>query len=191
MKRNKALTLYAILFVAILAVDLWSKAVVFDMLEVEVLHPEGRAPVVGYQQRKPIFESWLSLEATLNPGGFSGWFAGNMWFLIPVSSLAVIGTALFVGAPKQTRPIVVVCLGLIAGGAAGNLYDRATEGAVRDFIAVYYGDWVWPNFNIADSALCVGFALLVLSEFFGPKEKPDATADATKPGGEASPPKPT
>ena len=53
-------------------------------------------------------------------------------------------------------------IGLIFGGAVGNLIDRARFGAVVDFVDVYYRGWHWPAFNVADSAITVGVALLVL-----------------------------
>ena len=55
-----------------------------------------------------------------------------------------------------------MALALVLGGAAGNLYDRVVHGAVTDFIEVYRGAWAFPAFNVADSAITVGAALLIL-----------------------------
>ncbi len=52
-------------------------------------------------------------------------------------------------------------LALILGGAVGNLWDRVLHGWVTDFILVYYRQWEWPAFNVADSAICVGAVLLI------------------------------
>ncbi len=57
-------------------------------------------------------------------------------------------------------------LSLVIGGAVGNLIDRLIHGYVIDFIDVYYGSWHWPAFNVADSAICVGVALLLLDALF-------------------------
>lgn len=54
-------------------------------------------------------------------------------------------------------------LALILGGAVGNLWDRLTIGKVVDFIDVHYRGWHWPAFNAADSAICVGAALLIIA----------------------------
>ncbi|WKE64962.1 signal peptidase II [Gallaecimonas kandeliae] len=54
---------------------------------------------------------------------------------------------------------------LIIGGALGNLYDRMVHGYVVDFLDFHLGHWSWPAFNVADSAICVGAALLVLASF--------------------------
>lgn len=56
-------------------------------------------------------------------------------------------------------------LGLILGGAMGNLFDRALKGAVTDFLDVYYGDYHWATFNIADSAVTIGAILLLIGSF--------------------------
>jgi signal peptidase II len=56
----------------------------------------------------------------------------------------------------------IVAVGLIFGGAVGNLIDRARFGAVVDFVDVHWRSWHWPAFNVADSAISVGVALLAL-----------------------------
>jgi signal peptidase II len=60
-------------------------------------------------------------------------------------------------------------LSLVIGGALGNLIDRVRFGHVTDFIEVYYGQWSWPAFNIADSAICVGAVLLIVFGLGGRK----------------------
>jgi signal peptidase II len=62
-------------------------------------------------------------------------------------------------------------LSLILGGAVGNLYDRVSFGAVTDFIEVYHGAWSFPAFNVADSAITVGAALLMI-DLLRPRRKP-------------------
>ncbi len=66
--------------------------------------------------------------------------------------------------PRAARRLPLA-LSLILGGAVGNVVDRVRIGAVVDFIDFHVGDWHWPVFNIADSAICVGAALLVLGMF--------------------------
>ncbi len=57
---------------------------------------------------------------------------------------------------------VILAMGLIAGGALGNLYDRLFLGKVRDFIHLHLGDLYWPAFNVADASITLAIALLVL-----------------------------
>ncbi len=65
------------------------------------------------------------------------------------------------------------CTGLafafILGGAVGNLYDRVLYGHVTDFLHFYIGSHAWPDFNLADSAIVIGAALLILDLVFGSK----------------------
>jgi signal peptidase II len=61
--------------------------------------------------------------------------------------------------------------GLIIGGALGNIWDRLRFGAVADFVDVHVAGWHWPAFNVADSAVCVGVALLLAQQIFYTREK--------------------
>jgi signal peptidase II len=65
-----------------------------------------------------------------------------------------------------------LALSLILGGAMGNLYDRVTLGHVVDFIQLHAGGYYWPAFNVADSAISAGAALLILDAFLKPAVKP-------------------
>ena len=91
------------------------------------------------------------------------------WLLIGFSILVVIGLAVWVH--KATRPLLAVGIGLIIGGAIGNnLIDRVIYGYVVDFIDVsrLYFPWV---FNVADSGISVGVALLLLDSFLSEEKK--------------------
>lgn len=65
----------------------------------------------------------------------------------------------------EHEKLMAVALSLVLGGAIGNLIDRVAYGYVIDFLDVYYQDWHWPAFNIADSAICVGVAIMLLDSF--------------------------
>jgi signal peptidase II len=62
--------------------------------------------------------------------------------------------------------LLALSLGLVLGGALGNLWDRLAMGYVVDFISVHYRDWYFPAFNIADSAITVGAVGMLLDSFF-------------------------
>ena len=110
----------------------------------------------------------------LNTGSAFGLFAGFTNFLIVAS---VLGIALVLYLFHRQNNSVIwlrLSLGMIVGGAVGNLFDRLKDGAVIDFISV---GW-WPAFNLADSAISVGMALLVTTLLFGERLgwiKPDST----------------
>jgi len=71
---------------------------------------------------------------------------------------------------RGAKPLIVGALGLVVGGALGNTLDRVRHGAVEDFIYVHIGafDW-WPVFNVGDSAICVGAALMIFDSLFDAK----------------------
>jgi signal peptidase II len=64
-----------------------------------------------------------------------------------------------------------IAYAFIIGGALGNLFDRLWHGFVVDFIDFYVGDWHYPTFNLADSFICVGAAMIVLEGFLSPANK--------------------
>jgi signal peptidase II len=67
--------------------------------------------------------------------------------------------------------LLAIGLSLVLGGAIGNLVDRASLGYVTDFIQVWFGSWPFPSFNVADSAISVGAALLLLDALLLSKKK--------------------
>ncbi|WP_342359202.1 signal peptidase II [Terrarubrum flagellatum] len=81
------------------------------------------------------------------------------WLLIAVSIIAAIGFSLWL---RRTRDgVLAIALGLLIGGAVGNLIDRLAYGAVFDFIHLHWGDLSWYVFNIADAAIVAGVAGLL------------------------------
>jgi signal peptidase II len=111
------------------------------------------------------FMNWLLL---LNPGAAfsflaqsSGW---QRWFFTTLG-LAASLYIFWLLRKNQTDKLQSFALSFILGGALGNVLDRIMYGAVVDFIDLHYGNWHWPAFNIADSAICIGAALIVLGEF--------------------------
>ena len=93
-------------------------------------------------------------------GGWQRWFFGAVAL---VFSAVVIVWLKRLPAAKRWEP---TALALILGGALGNLWDRVLLGYVRDFISVYYGNWHFPVFNVADMAISVGAAMLVIELLF-------------------------
>ncbi len=101
-------------------------------------------------------------------GGWQRWFFAGLALVIS-TVIAVWLTRL-----KQHETLLAVALALILGGAIGNLIDRLAYGYVIDFLDVYYGTWHWPAFNIADSAITLGVALMLAESFgLGRSQQPD------------------
>lgn len=91
-----------------------------------------------------------------------GW---QRWLFSGLAIAVCIGITLWLSRLKRHETMLAVALVLVLGGAAGNLIDRIAYGYVIDFIDVYYGDWHWPAFNVADSAITVGVILLIAESF--------------------------
>ncbi|HEX6209883.1 MAG TPA: signal peptidase II [Methylomirabilota bacterium] len=138
---------------AVVALDQITKVVALDRLPLGV-------PV-------PIIDGLLSLTLVLNPGLAFG-LLGSIpptWRWV-VAALSLVALAVLARVALRVLPDGGwpgrLAIGLIFGGAIGNLIDRARFGAVVDFVDVYWRDWHWPAFNVADSAITVGVALLAL-----------------------------
>jgi signal peptidase II len=125
----------------------------------------------------PVIPGWLRIIHTENPGAAFGMLAeGNPFLrsavLIGVSALVLIfvASALWGRSNSFSAPLTRLGLALILGGAIGNLYDRVAHGTVTDFIEVFHGTWSFPAFNVADSAITIGAAFLLL-DMLRPKRK--------------------
>ncbi len=90
------------------------------------------------------------------------------WFFLGVGGLAVLGMTYYNYSARRDGAGVLfsLALGGIAGGALGNIIDRLRYGAVTDFLDFYCGAYHWPTFNVADSFICVGAAVIVVCSFF-------------------------
>jgi signal peptidase II len=115
----------------------------------------------------PIFDGWLALTLVMNPGLAFGLLGGIppawRWVVAALSlaALLVLARVAFRVLPEGGRA-GRLAIGLIFGGAVGNLIDRARFGAVVDFVDVHWRGYHWPAFNVADSAISVGVVLLAL-----------------------------
>jgi len=113
---------------------------------------------------------WLNLVMTWNHGISFGLFSGEaVPYILVALALAVVGL-LVAWLVKAERLAAGLWLGLVIGGAVGNVIDRIRVGAVADFIDVHVGAWHWPAFNVADSAITVGVALIVIDGLFNRPE---------------------
>jgi signal peptidase II len=90
--------------------------------------------------------------------------------LIILSVAAVLFVSAMLWRPQRLDRLSLWALSLILGGAAGNVVDRIAWGRVTDFLEFYIGDYHWPTFNVADSAIVVGSGLLLL-ELLRPKRQ--------------------
>ena len=112
-----------------------------------------------------IVPGFFDLRLVLNRGAAWGMLSGRRVLLVAVSA----GMLWFLWANRKDLADSRsgrFALGLLTGGIVGNLIDRAFRGEVVDFLDFHVGSpWAWPRFNVADSAICAGVALLLVSSF--------------------------
>jgi signal peptidase II len=140
----------------VVVLDQVTKAIV-----VAKLAPMQRVPVL------PFFDWTL----TFNTGvAFSLFNDGPAWTRYGLSAFALLVagafTYLMMRLPRSDR-LSAAALALVIGGALGNVIDRLRLGHVIDFVLLYWREWSWPAFNVADSAIVVGAALLVVAGLRG------------------------
>ena len=93
-----------------------------------------------------------------------GW---QRWILAAVSLVVSVVISVWLWRLPARQKLLGLALALVLGGALGNLYDRLVLGYVIDFISLYYGEWRFATFNIADAAISCGAVLLALDIFVG------------------------
>jgi signal peptidase II len=149
MRRRLAFTLYLVA-AAVYAADRITKALAERLLQ-------GGPPI-------ELIPGVFQLRFTTNPGGAFGLFGGLTWLFVATS--IVVAVVVVVASRNLPGQAAAVGLGLVLGGALGNLTDRVIRGAgfsgeVVDFLDLM----VWPVFNLADSAIVVGAAVLLIGSF--------------------------
>jgi len=148
----------ALLALFILVADRLTKIMVVDVL--------------ARGQSIEVIPGFFSLVHVRNPGAAFGLLAegGAPWrpvFLIGIAVVAVAGLGWLVMHTPVSKLWERGAAAAVIGGALGNLYDRFFYGEVIDFLDVYLGQWHWPAFNVADSAISVGACVLVLASILG------------------------
>ena len=122
----------------------------------------------------PVIPGWFHLTYIRNPGAAFGLFSGHAEafrrpFFLGVTTVALAAILAILWRAPRGRPWLLTALGLVFGGAVGNLIDRVRWGEVVDFLDVFWKTHHWPAFNVADSAITVGMGVLILEELFGRK----------------------
>jgi signal peptidase II len=188
-----ALTRFLLVAAIGLGLDLWTKWLAFHTLLLTLTrYPDNTYAATS--KTYDLIPGWLRFEVTVNQGAVFGIGQGQRFLFLLVSAAAVgfLGYLFFSSKPRQW--FYQILLGMLLAGVLGNVYDRALYGYVRDMIHIFPG---WPNplrtyfpswqyifpwiFNIADSLLCVGVALMLVYTLFSPGKNP-ATDTESQPG---------
>jgi signal peptidase II len=141
---------------------------------------------LDYGSEIEIVSGFFSIVHFRNPGAAFGMASGlaSPWreaLLISVAVLAVVLLGNLVRMSSPSERLLRVSAASIIGGAIGNLYDRIAYGEVVDFLYVYWGDWHWPAFNVADSCITVGAILLIVATARGESQDVDEADQAATP----------
>lgn len=151
------------LTVVILIVDLGSKQLILNHFQLY-----ESIPLMPY----------FNLVYAQNPGAAFSFLADKggwqRWFFAFVAIVICVVLILMMYRQSVNKKLSNIAYALVIGGALGNLCDRLVHGFVVDFIDFYVGDWHWPTFNIADMAICIGAALIILDSFINTDKKVSA-----------------
>ena len=152
MSTNRSFLRYLAIAIMTLLLDQLSKWSALSNLQLGV--PE---PVLPFMNWFLLFNSGAAFSFLAQSSGWQRWF-------FTVLGLAASAYILWLLRKSLSDKILCWALSLILGGALGNVLDRIMYGAVVDFIDLHYANWHWPAFNIADSAICIGAALIIWGE---------------------------
>ena len=131
--------------------------------------------------RIPVIPGFFDLTFITNPGAAFGILAGRSVLLLSISAFALFVIVFFFRRITEGWPERFLSVSLILSGIIGNSADRIYRGEVVDFLRVYYNKWEWPSFNIADSCICVGVFIFLISTLCRPEKKDHAeSSDSEK-----------
>ena len=162
MPSYRARCVHFLLALIVVLLDRWTKRLV-----------AARIPMFTHIQIIPEF---FRLTHTENTGAAFSLFADSPshWktgLLIGFSLIAMVIVSVLLWKQRRALTITGIALSLILGGAVGNLWDRVASGRVVDFLLLYVKQYQWPVFNLADSAIVLGAALLVIEILFSHPKK--------------------
>ncbi|XZG69294.1 signal peptidase II [Chitinibacteraceae bacterium HSL-7] len=126
-----------------------------------------------FGEQRTVIPGLFNLTLAYNPGAAFSFLADAGGWQRHFFTVLALGVSVWIVSMLKKHFLetrLALALSLILGGALGNVIDRALHGHVIDFIQVYYGNWYYPSFNLADSAICVGAVLMIWDSFKGSKK---------------------
>ncbi|WP_394232590.1 signal peptidase II [Niallia oryzisoli] len=136
--------------IALLAVlfDQWTKWLIVKNMELG--------------ERITVIDNFLYITSHRNRGAAWGILQGQMWFFYVITVVVIIAIIYYLKKSEKESPLFKFSLALMLGGAIGNFIDRVVRQEVVDFIHTYPFGYNFPIFNIADSSLVIGVAILII-----------------------------
>ncbi|MBT8150321.1 MAG: lipoprotein signal peptidase [Gammaproteobacteria bacterium] len=151
-----AATPWYLFAIALVAIDQLSKYLVqanFELYE--------RLPLLPLLDFTLVYNEGAAWSFLSDAGGW------QRWLFTAISSVVSVVLVIWIARTAVNETLLCFALAAILGGAVGNLIDRVMLGKVVDFVLVYYKDWYFPAFNVADAAITVGAAAMLLDIFVG------------------------
>ena len=118
--------------------------------------------------RHVVIPGFFNLTYVTNTGAAWGILAGRYWLLLTISALVFCAAIWFLRFLTESWKERYFAIFLVMSGILGNSIDRIFRGAVVDFLQFYIGKYAWPSFNVADSCICIGVFIYILSSLFRP-----------------------
>ncbi len=113
-----------------------------------------------------VFSDFFNIVYVRNTGAAWGMFHGNNLILLTIAVAALVVFSIFFKAITEWYPERVIGFFMVISGIIGNSIDRIIRGSVVDFLDFFYRNHHWPSFNVADSAICVGVTIIIISSLF-------------------------
>jgi signal peptidase II len=151
----------------IVALDQWTKSLVVSYFALY-----ERLDLLPVFSLTRLHNTGAAFSFLSDAGGWQRWF-----FITLGVAVTVIVVVWLIRLPRRGRAWLAASLSLVVGGAVGNIIDRLLHGYVVDFISVHYDRWFFPAFNVADSAITVGAAILLIESFLSRDEPAASTRD--------------
>lgn len=134
-------------------------------------------------ERIPVIGDFFIITHIRNRGAAFGMLQEQRWFFILITIAVVSGIVWYLQRSYRTGSrLLLVALGMILGGAAGNFLDRVLYGEVVDFLQFNFGSYTFPIFNLADSAIVVGVGLVILDTLLTMKQENKPHDNGEQPG---------
>jgi len=179
---SRKYVLFGVFFALSLALDQWTKA-----LARAHLRP------LGPFNPKVVIDGFFNLRYSENPGvafGMLQQIPGGKFILTAMAIVAIVLVVMYLRRTDADAARLHVALGLVGGGALGNVIDRISYGRVTDFIVWHVKAHEWPTFNVADAALCIGVGLMMLDMLMSrPGATPRDASPSSPTGTRTSPPR--
>ena len=160
------------------ALALWVTALVVTLDQATKVAVDS---LLQLHESRNVLAGLVQLTYVRNRGAAFGVFSEaqlpyQSWLFAAVSVVALVAIAVYGWKLPASSQLPRLALALIIGGALGNLFDRVRLGYVIDFLDVYWGRHHWPAFNVADSSITIGVALLVIDMLRQPRAETEGAS---------------